>query len=195
MDWTTILTFKGLAVLFTAVAYIPYFNAVLKGAAKPTLSAWVSGFVIDSALLAGMISEDKVAPQMYAYIAGIVAVITISLWKRAAMGWTPIDTICVVLVGAAVGSWWFYSDARFVITMTLFAMLVSFVPMFRNVWGNPSIEPFGPWLVMWIGGLFGILAIEEWSIVGASVQTVIFVLQISILLLISRRFLRAFRPV
>ncbi len=186
MDLSVREFFAPLAVIFTVAAYCPYLLAVLKGEAKPTLSCWISGLALQGAIWLGMYLQNEVAPQIYAYISGIAVILLASLWKQASMNWTQLDSFCCCLVVAAIGVWQLLSNPNIIIVLTLAAMLVSFWPMVRNVWKDPLIEPPGSWAIMWVGGLFGLLAVSEWTIVGSAMQIVIFALQTAILFLLRK---------
>ncbi len=183
-------TFAVLSFVFSVAAYVPYTRAVLYSSAKPTLSTWLSWWIMDFAILAGMFAKHAVAMQMIAYVVGCAFVIGACFWRKAILGWTRLDSICMLLVVCAIVLWALSGDANFAIVMSLIAMCIGTVPMLVNVSHAPAREPFLPWILVLIGGLFGVAAIPKWTIAAALTPVVFAIVQVAFVLLISRKFRR-----
>jgi len=177
-----------LALLISVGAYLPYLRTLVVSDVRPTISSWLSWLAMDAAILAGMIAKDAVAPQMVAYVSGSVVVIIISCWKGATTKWTWVDYICLSATSFAVGLWSISGDADWAIVLGLVAGVFGTIPMQVNLWKNPASEALLPWFLWLVGGVFGIGAIEKWTIAGAATPLVFLVLQITTVLLIARKF-------
>lgn len=158
--------FAILSVGFSAAAYVFYTRSVLRSA-RPTLSAWISWGLMDGAILAAMIVAGEIAWQMVAYVIGVCVVLAASIYKKAALDWKRLDTYCLVIVVIAVTLWAISGDPNIAIILSLVAITVGCIPLIANVWKDPSREPLLPWLLITIGGFFGVLAIREWNIAAA----------------------------
>jgi hypothetical protein len=180
--------FDILAFVFSVAAYFPYTKAVLSSKAQPTISSWISWLIMDSAILAGMLAQHTIAWQMVAYIIGVGFVIGASLWKRATIGLTRLDSFCLSVVLIAVLLWALSGDPDIAIMLSLVALIVGTIPMIVNVWRNPSREPLLPWILFLAGGVCGVFAIPLWNIAAALTPFVFLILQITIVLLVSRKF-------
>lgn len=186
MDTKTI--FAVFAFLFSAAAYIPYVTSVMKSNSKPTISSWICWLLMDSAVLAGMIAAGTIAWQMVAYVVGVIAVISACIYKGAALGWTRLDSISLVIVCSAVGLWAVSGNPNMVIVLSLTALTIGTIPMWVNLWRDPIREPFLPWLLVLIGGIFGVMVVPEFSIAAALSPIYFLTLQSLTIWLISRKF-------
>ncbi len=181
--------FAVLAFVFSALSYIWFISGVLTSKTRPTISSWISWGLMDATVLAGMVAQHEIAWQMVAYVLGVGAVISASLWKKASVGWTMMDTICVTIVMASIAGWVFTGDADMAIVLGLVAAVVGSIPMIVNTWKNPANELLLPWLFILAGGISGVLAITNWSIAGAATPVVFATVQVGFVLLIARKFL------
>ena len=130
--------FATLSFVFSVAAYVPYTKATLASTAKPTLSAWLSWWIMDIAILAGMFAKNAVAVQMVAYVVGCAFVIGACLWRNADLGWKRLDSVCMGLVVLAIALWALSGDANFAIVMSLIAVIVGSIPMLINILKNPE---------------------------------------------------------
>lgn len=164
---TNLSWFALLAFLLSAGSYIPYVRAIFGGKARPTISAWLSWFIVDAAIFFAAAVQGEVLYQVAAYVVGCLIIIGACLYIRAPLGWTRLDTICTALVVVAIILWVSTGDADVAIVIGLTAMTIGSLPMFVNVWQDPAREPILPWLLNLGGALCGFAAIEHWTIAGA----------------------------
>jgi hypothetical protein len=181
MDRTSV--FQAGAFLFSAALYLPYIQAIRASNARPTISAWITWMAIDAAVLAGMLSQHTIAWQIVAYLIGGSAVVGVSIWKGAAMGWQTIDTVCLLFVALALALWGFSENANLAIILSLVACFVGTIPMWRHLWYGIAQEPLLPWLLALVGGTCGVLGIPEWNIASALTPIVFWGFQITTVLL------------
>ena len=186
MDLLSILA--TLSFAFSVAAYVPYVKSTLSSTAKPTLSTWLSWWIMDIAILAGMFAKDAVAMQMVAYVVGCAFVIGACLWRSADLDWKRLDSVCMGLVVLAIALWALSGDANFAIVMSLVAVLIGSAPLLINILKNPEREPFLPWILITIGGLFGVAAIPQWTIAAALTPIVFAIVQVAFVVIISRKF-------
>jgi hypothetical protein len=180
--------FAALSFVFSALAYIPYVAGVLKSKTRPTISVWISWGLMDLAILIGMIAQNEIAWQMVAYVLGVVAVIIACYFKNAALGWKTLDTVCLTIVAIAISGWALTGNPDVGIILSLVAAVVGSIPLIVNTWKDPTHEPLLPWVMVTAGGLFGVLAIVNFTIAGATTQITFFLLQLAFVLLILRRY-------
>ncbi len=186
MGWLSVFTIT--AFLLTLAGYPLYIQSLFKGGARPTISSWIAWWITDVVVFAGMVAADAIVWQMVAYSLGIGATIFVCVRKKAALGWTWLDTLCLCIVGVALVLWSFSNTPETAIILSLVAETIGTIPMFRNVWRKPESEPFLPWAIWWVGGCVGVLAIPEWSIAGAVAPILFCVLQTLVVVLIARKF-------
>lgn len=197
-----------LSFLFTAIAFIPYVVETWKirgrNEVRPAISGFTCWMLSDAAIFAAMIASDAISWQMVPYVFGALLVIVLSLrknlkiahargevvsWRDAFMDWNHEDTICVLLVAAAVVVWGIKHDPNYAIYLTIFSTVIGTWAVARPLAHDPYRESLLAWGGFLAGGLFGVAAIPEWSIVGA-VPPILFVgVQGTIVLLAVRRYL------
>lgn len=187
-EMSLIRIYSALAFLFSIAMYVPYVKSVLSSKAHPTISSWISWCIMDAAILGAMIAQDAIASQMVAYVMGTVVVVAASLLKGAVLGWKKLDSICLVIVVAAVALWILSGNPDVAIMLSLMAIIIGTVPMIVNILYEPTHEPFLPWVLCLIGGFFGVAAIPAWTIAAALTPVVFLVLQVMIVVLVSRKF-------
>lgn len=184
--------FSFLAFAFSFADYVAYIGCLARNKdIRPTISSWISWFVMDAAILAGIIAAGETAWQIAACTVGAFCVIATILLKRTfTMNWTKLDFFCfgTVLFSAIV--WIVSGNPNFGIVINVMAVTIGTIPMYRNLLKDPSIEPLLPWALVSIGGIFGILAIESWNLAAALAPVCFLSLQLAAVSMICRKFVR-----
>ena len=180
--------FALLAFLFPIMTYVLYVQAILSGGAHPTISSWISWGVMDFAILSAMIAARSIAWQMVAYTIGTAVIIGVSLLKGVTVGWSNLDSVCIVVVIVAIILWIISGKPSVAVIFSIVAAVIGSVPNIVNVWHNPTNEPLLPWLLITVGSVFGVAAIKKWDTVGALTPIAFLVLQVAFVLLISFQF-------
>ncbi len=183
-----IALFSSLAFIISISAYIPYVKSILASESRPTISTYLSWGLLDLAIFFGMWSKGMFSWLMLAYVVGTGVLVGVSLYKKARVGWTPLDTQCIV--GAAIGAvlYLITGDSNVAIVVSLLTIIIATLPMIRNLHKNPSTKSFAAWLFFFAGGVAGVIGISEWSIAGALTPIVFVVIQATMVWLISRKF-------
>lgn len=158
-------TFAVLSLILSIGAYVPYWRSILRDGTRPRKATWIVWTAVDAIMFTAMLAQGELALQMLAYTIGAGSVMVYALWKGE-QGWTREDV--TVLAGSALAMvLWFVVDANTAIAVSLIAISIGTIPTWKAAWRNPRNEPFVPWLMFWIGGLFGLLAIQEWTVASA----------------------------
>ncbi|NTU66982.1 MAG: hypothetical protein HGB08_03600 [Candidatus Moranbacteria bacterium] len=184
--------FSVLAFLFSLADYVVYIAYIIKSKdIRPTLSSWISWFVMDAAILAGIIAAGEMAWQIVACTLGSLCVI-FAIWRKRTfvMNWTRLDFSCLGIVLLSALIWGISGNPNIGIVINIIAITIGTVPMFRNLWRDPNIEPLLPWALVAIGGVFGILAISAWNLASALAPVWFLALQIAAVILICRKFFK-----
>lgn len=177
-----------LSIFFTAIGYIPFGFQVWRSKTRPTLSSWIAWLIMDTVVYLSMKAGGENASQLLAYIGGIIGVLAISAYKRAAMGWGWFDTVCIVVTSIAVVGWVQSGDPTVAIIFSMVAAVVSSLPVLKNALKLPENEVFLGWLLITIGGVLGIATVTNWTIIGAAAQVTFGTLQMLMLVLVARKF-------
>lgn len=135
-----------------------------------------------------MLNKGVVAWQLPAYITGLSILIALSIYKKATLRWKRLDIICLVAVLLAILLYVFTGDSNNAIIVSLIANTIATFPMFRNLWKNPNTENLPAWLLLFAGGICGVLGITNWTVAEALPSVNFLFLQAIIVALILRRF-------
>lgn len=179
-----------LAFGFSAAAYIPYVYGIHSGTIRPTISSWIAWGLMDVVLFVSIYYAGETAWQIAAYIVGVVCVLVACAYKGANLGWTRLDSLCVVFVVAAMLAWIASGDPVMAIIYTLAGAVVSMVPIMRNLYADPAREKLLPWFLVFAGGVFATLAVKTFTIAAAATPITFCILQAITIALISRKFSR-----
>lgn len=98
----TILGYLSFAL--SASAYIPYWWNIYRHGAQPTLSSWISWFLLDATITANLFSAGQMPWQMVAFTIGGGITFVIALMKKSDLSWGKMDTWCVALVALSLVS-------------------------------------------------------------------------------------------
>ncbi len=189
MDW--LIIFEALCFLLSIGFYVAYIPSVLSGKTKPTLSSWISWVIMDSAILAGMLAQGAISWQLVAYVMGTSVLLALCAWRGSSLGWKRLDSYCLSVSVLASALWAISGNPNIAIVLSLAAIVVGSMPMFVNTWKNSIHESILPWAVSFVGGIFSVLAIREWTIASALTPITIFVLQcIFMVILLRPKWLR-----
>lgn len=181
--------FASLALIVSISAYIPYLLAVWQGKTKPKRMTWLVWGMVDTIIFGAMLVQNELAPQMLAYVFGAAAILGLSFFKGGEGGWTREDQL--VFAGSMIAmALWFFLTANAAIVMSLVAISIGTIPTWKRLWQDPSSEPFLPWVLFLVGGFFGLLAIQEWTLASALGPGMFFLFQ-GVMVYLSSPFRRA----
>lgn len=152
------------SVVITAPVYRIYYNAVLHAPKTPTMSSWISWLLMDSTILAGMLENNVVFPQMVIYTIGTAYVVWACLKRGATLGWTSIDSISIGLVIVAIGYWWYTADPFVAIIFPSVGCAIGATPMMINLYRDPLREPITPWMMVSVASIFAVVALRKWDL-------------------------------
>lgn len=177
-----------LSVLVTIPVYHYYYKAV-RGAEEPTtMSAWLSWLLLDLAILAGMIKSGAVVPQVVVYTIGTAWVFWGCYQRGFTLGWTRMDTGCLVVVVICAALLLFTKDAVAAIMLSTLACVVATIPMVGPLYRNPRKEPMLPWGLVSAGTFFALIALRKFDLENAFTPAVFLPLQLSMFVLTLRRY-------
>jgi hypothetical protein len=214
MQLNSLQVYAALAVVFSTIAFIPYWVSAWRVSGKndtrPSISGIGSWVLSDMAILAAMVanaintrSAENIAWQMIPYVIGGVVVVVLAFrknykiarlngaeshWSDVFTGWNKLDSTCIGIVALAVAAWGIKSDPDYAIYLSVISVVLGGVAIVIPLWHEPHREPFWPWMLFLIGGGFGVLAVPNWSTSEAIIPGSFFVLQITIVALCSKRY-------
>lgn len=200
-----------ISVSFAVLAFIPAFieTWTIKDQydVRPTISGWLSWVASDIAILSAMIVRDDISWQMVPYVFGSSILIILALrkgwkiarirgestsWKDPFMDWNHKDTTCIGIVAVAIVVWSISHDPDYAIYLTAISATIGAFAIWVPLMADPYREPLNAWVLFLVGGVFGLAAVNEWTLAGALIPVMCFVVQTTMVTLTARRFLPRF---
>lgn len=149
--------------IIAAIATAPYIIAILRKKARPTRVSWLIWSIIDTLVVAGMVSKHTMNWQMGVATLGAYTIFLLAV-KYGEGNWKTIDKVC--LVGALIGLvlWKMFDNATFGIIIGLVMLFLGAIPTFVSAWHDPSKEDRVAWLLFWLSCIATMLSISKWTI-------------------------------
>ncbi len=146
MDIT--LWFGVIAGLMHVTAFVLYNKQMLRGTSVPnaaTWTLWAFLTVLNVSSYAAMSGDLVKSILPAASSLACIATFFFSLYKGKLSRIDTWDGIALA-IGAVSGIvWWWYKSATYANLILQLSVAISFVPTYRGVWRNPSVEKAFPW--------------------------------------------------
>ena len=160
--------FGPLSGIITLVGLLVYARSVAIGSTKPSQVTWfvwtLNAFLLLASYHASGAKETIWLSAGYTLGLFIISALTI---KYGHSGWGLVDKICLVGAAAGVLLWWVTGSSLTAFSTSLIIDLVGIIPTMYKTWIDPVEEDKTSWVILLIGGVFSLLAIEEWNFIIA----------------------------
>lgn len=121
-----------IALIMSSAIYPPYIKSMLQGKITPPRSTWFLWLVLDAIILISQIAKKNLDAMMVAYLGGTLVVAILTIWYGK-KGWTRTETVCTIIVSAALGMWMILGPSVATIS-ALIGTTVGLVPILENAW-------------------------------------------------------------
>ncbi|MDZ4842013.1 MAG: hypothetical protein SH859_07715 [Hyphomicrobium aestuarii] len=212
------MTHSSLLILSLAcsfAAYPAYAYAIKRQGSRPTRPTWIMILVSDLMLFGFMLIESRWDWLLLGFTAGNVMMLVLMAaadlkahrtdatanrdrWAIMLLGqdrWTGKDIASVTVALAALALYAVTGSGITSICFCLAGKIAASVPMWINLWKEPTREAVLPWGLWLVGGMLYVAAIpsSDWSVVSLATPVAFVVLEAIVLALLCRRFLRPAR--
>jgi hypothetical protein len=182
--------FSTMAFALSTGAIAPYIYNIYKGTVQTTLSTWIAWTLMNTALLAGIISSGEMSWQVAAFIIGNLSVVLVSMFKGAKFAFTRLDLGCLALTVLAIIAWALSGNPTVALVMSVTGLFAGAIPMLKNMWENPHTEKVHPWVIFSVGSIFALLSVTQLNLATLLAPIFFLTLQLVFVALISRKFIR-----
>jgi hypothetical protein len=146
----SVLVFGIVAGLLHLTASWLYNKRIFRGEIVPntaTWALWVFLTILSASSYAVMTGDmAKYIPTIASAI-GTIFICIISLFSGKFKSMEPWEII-ILLVGIVSGIvWWIFQSATYANLIVVFAETIAFIPLYRKVWKDPTVERPLPWCV------------------------------------------------
>lgn len=156
--------FGLLGSIFTIICFIPYIISIFQGKAKPNRATWwvwaINGFILSLGNFAAG-ANYTMLPIICPVIAQFcIAILSI---KYGEGGWNRFDRRCLVASGVSFILWRILNYDLIAIILPLLIDILAALPTVKKSYYEPETEDLLTYILYTVGGLFTVLAIEQWS--------------------------------
>ena len=153
-----------LAGIISLAAYVPYILSILRKETKPNRASWIIWAIV-STIIALSYREAGASYAFLApvgYVIGSTIVFILSI-RHGVGGWTPFDRKC--LIGAAISLvvWRIFDSPMSALLINLFINLLGTLPTARKAWYQPETEDKVFWILVSLGSIVNLFAVENWT--------------------------------
>jgi hypothetical protein len=137
-----------IAGIIQVTAFVLYNKQVLLGTAKPntaTWSMWLFLTVLNASSYYAMTKEPAQAILPIASATMAMWIYYYALRNEKFGRLQPLDWPVLALGVTAGVVWWWFKSATYANLLVVLAAAISFTPLYRDVWKNPTVEMPGPW--------------------------------------------------
>lgn len=187
------LIFSLLGSVFTIICFIPYIVSILQGKTKPNRATWWVWAINGTILSLGNIAIGAnytllpiicpVAAQWY------IAILSI---KHGEGGWNRFDRRCFVASGISFILWRILNYDLIAIILPLLVDVFAALPTLKKSFAEPETEDLLTYVLYTVGGLFTVMAVQEWTFAIAITPIYILLLNAAIVLLLTRHKTQSF---
>jgi hypothetical protein len=214
LDWYQ--SWVAVSVALTAIAFLPYFTKLWKAedGLNPTLAGWAAWMLSDATIFAAQLSTgyvhgnySNVGWQNALYVMGPILVFALNMrkgvklakqkdgyitWRAAFRDWGLSDTVCLLIVLAAVAAWSIKHDPHYAIYLTVVSTIIGTWAVAWPLRLDPYREEFSSWIWFLAGGICGVIAVKDAIFrldITNGLPPVLFVgVQVTLVVLTARRY-------
>jgi len=157
---------SSLAIVLTAVAYLPYIRSIQQGQTRPHVFSWfiwgISTFVVFLAQLA-----DKGGAGAWPIgLSGLITIYVAALAYRQMKVFdiTAMDWCFLVVAISSLPLWYWTADPLWAVVILTTIDVLGFGPTFRKAYHHPFEEQLLFFVLMTIRNFLVILALENYSL-------------------------------
>jgi hypothetical protein len=186
LNWHTILGIASGVVLLCG--NIPYISSIRRGETRPNRVTWGIWTTIGFILLGSSYSLGA-TNTLWLQIAQVISqvIITFYAFKYSRGQWYFLDRVCLAGASLSLVFWW-QSGSPFVALLMNIAMdILGAVPTIKKIYYDPKSEDLTFWVLSFISAVLNLFAIENFSIAFIAFPVYLFILNVVILLLLTRR--------
>jgi len=150
------------------LGYAPYLWYVVKDKrAKPLWAPWLIFSVVESIALWEMRISNSDNCQLWCSTIGswLTFVATVVYGKP---GFKILDVVCLICAFISVVIWRACGQLTVGLMMSLSAIAIGMIPIFKSAWIDPHAEDKRGWTLFWVSCVFATVAVPKWDLANAA---------------------------
>ena len=154
-----------IAVVLTFIGYIPYIRDTVKEKTKPHIYSWFIWAFVTFIIFALQIFGHAGAGAFVTLATALLCLTIFILGMRNGhKDITRFDTITFIISLIAIGVWVFAKQPVISIILITTINTLANLPTIRKSWNKPYSETLFTWMLGAVRNLFGIVALENYSV-------------------------------
>lgn len=185
MNWHTIFGIASGLILL--LGNIPYILSIRRGDTRPNRVTWGIWTVIGLTLLASSYSSGA-TNTLWLLLSLVVSqsIITLYAFKYGRGKWQKLDLLCLVGAGLSLCLWQLSGSPLVAILMNTTMDMLGAIPTISKTYHDPDSEDLVFWSMSFTSAVLNLLAIEHFSLSFIVFPIYLFILNVTMLLLITR---------
>lgn len=170
MPYSSQNIFGIIAVVISALAFVPYIRAIVKGQTKPSGPSWwawtfLTAVIVVSSWSAGASWQVLILPIWLCLSQFSVALLSLHYGDN---NWDFLNRAYIIGAFLSIVLWFITGKPIIALILSIVADVFASFPTFRHTWKDPRKEDRTAWTLGWFSAIFEILAIHRWSFAEAS---------------------------
>lgn len=153
-----------LAGVFSFVAFVLYYLAILRGETRPNRATWII-LTIVGVLIASSYYASGARETMWiaiSYVVGPLIAALLSL-KYGEGGWNRFDLFCLAGCLVSVVFWWISEQPALTLAINIFIDFLGILPTLKKSYLDPLSEDKIAWSVTSLSNFLNIFAVGQWT--------------------------------
>lgn len=185
--------FSVIGVVLTFVGYIPYIRDTAKGKTRPHVYSWFIWAFVTFAIFALQVFGKAGVGSLVTLATAVLCLTVFVLgMKQGQKDITKFDTATFTVTLIAIGIWIFAKQPVISVVLITTINTLAYLPTIRKSWNKPYSETLLTWTLGAVRNLFGIFALENYSVLTwlYPVSTFIMNVFVNSMLIIRRKQVR-----
>lgn len=171
MNWHLLIGI--VAGLIQLYAVIPYVRSILARETRPNVVSWVLWTLLQLITIWIMMTSDGgiswslILVCAMTFNTSLVVVLCLAGYGDKEFGW--VEKACLAIALVTIGLYVATDNGPLAIGFNILADLIAAAPTVWKTWRDPKSEAFGPWAIITVAAVLGVLSVEI-----ASVESIAF---------------------
>jgi hypothetical protein len=151
-----------IAGVLALIQIVPYVLDIMRGHTKPERATYAIWLVVEAVAVSSYIASGARTTIWtgLAYVLAKVIILTLSI-KRGVGGFNGFDLSCMAIAAAAIAVWLTTSDPKLALYLSIGALAIGYIPLFRKIYLYPNTENIPAWIISTIAGGLNLFALSS----------------------------------
>jgi hypothetical protein len=156
--------FLILASIIMIGSVLPYLRDIIKGTTKPNLASWITWTLLTGIATAAEISAGEYVAAIFTGSAVVetALIVILGVWYGY-VKYVMFDVVCQVAAIVGIILWQIFDSPTIGVLASVTIDFIGALPTVRHSWISPHEETWATYALAALGGVFAILALEDYN--------------------------------